>query len=273
MGQLHVEVLLLPLADADDHRIVRAHGLAHLAQDIGGEPGAARQALGAIGVLADIHAVPEELVDQIAVGAVQLDGVEPQPLGVSGGLGKGADGVGDVLLAHGLAELASGTGEAGRAVIAALRLPFRVAAAHRAYVPELGRHQPTGRVDLVDHMLPGRQFGVPVEARDSAVIERGRPIDPRTLRDDQPHLGGRAASIVLGHILRGHAAGRLGPGHGRHHDAVGEAQTFEFKGAEKSVGGHWVLSNSCSVYPNKARSGPIVCPENLAAGLAKGAAT
>ena len=40
--------------------------------------------LAAIGVLAHVGAVPEELVDQVAVGAVQLDGVEAQRLGVGG---------------------------------------------------------------------------------------------------------------------------------------------------------------------------------------------
>ena len=77
-GELGGEVLLLPLREADDHRIVRADRGAHGLQDLGGEAGALADGRAAEQVAALVGAVPEELVDQVAVRAVQLDRVEAE---------------------------------------------------------------------------------------------------------------------------------------------------------------------------------------------------
>jgi hypothetical protein len=169
---------------------------------------------------------------------VQLDGLETQVLGVGGGVGEGADGVGDGLLAHALAELLARARQARRAVIAALGVPFGVAAAHRAHVPQLRRHHPAGLVHRIDHPLPGRQFGLAMEARDIGVVQRARPVDPGAFRHDQADLALGAALVVLRHVLRRHAARRERPGHGGHDDTVLEVQSLEGEGSEKGVGGH-----------------------------------
>ena len=83
------EVLLLPLRDAQDDRIVRADLGADGFQDVGGEAAALGDGRAAVAVVAAVDALPEELVDQVAVGAVELDGVEAHALRVPGGLGEG----------------------------------------------------------------------------------------------------------------------------------------------------------------------------------------
>ena len=172
------------------------------------------------------------------MGAMQLNGLEAQPLGVGGGPGEGVDGVGHGLLAHALAELLAGARQARGAVIAALGLPFRVARAHRAHVPELGGDGAALGVHLVGHPLPAGQLLLAVEARDVAVVQRGGAVHARALCDDQTHLAGGPAAIVLGHLLGHHAVGREGPGHGGHDQAVLQVEALEGPGLEEGFCGH-----------------------------------
>jgi hypothetical protein len=172
------------------------------------------------------------------VRAVQLDGVKAEALGVAGGAREGRDGVGDVGVAHPLAELLVRPRQARRAVIGPRRGPILTSRAHRADVPELRRHHAAGGVHLVDHRLPGGKFGLAMEARHVRIVQRGRPGRPRALGNDQADLALRATAVIGGDVVGGHAARRLRTGHRRHNHAVGKLQTLEAEGFEQSVGGH-----------------------------------
>ena len=87
-----------------------AHGL----DDLDCEAGAADQ-VAAIFVGALIGAGPEELVDQIAMGAVDLDAVESKALRVRGGLSEGLDDAADMLARHRLRMLEAGLRQAREA--------------------------------------------------------------------------------------------------------------------------------------------------------------
>ena len=85
LGEPRVVVLLLPLRVAEDHREVGRDGRADRGHDLGGELRAGH-GVAAVGVGPAVGALPQELVDQVAVGAVQLDAVEADALGVRRGL-------------------------------------------------------------------------------------------------------------------------------------------------------------------------------------------
>jgi hypothetical protein len=188
-------------------------------------------------VIAGVDAVPEELVDQIAVGAVDLDGVEADFLRRAGRAAEGGDGVGDVLVGHGLVLRLAGAGHARGAVDLAQRLPLSALTPGRADVPDLGRDQATDGVDLVHHLAPFRQ-GLAVEDRNSRVVAGRRTLDHRALGDDQAHPALGAAAVVTGHALGRDAARREGPGHRRHDDAIGQRQPLDGEGTEQGVDGH-----------------------------------
>ena len=70
----------------------------------------------AVLVIALVGAFPEELIQQVAVGAVDLDAVKTQRLGILGGIPEGLDDILDVFLAHGLAVGLARCKQAGGAV-------------------------------------------------------------------------------------------------------------------------------------------------------------
>src|SRR2546430_17546664 len=78
IGQLHFKVLLLPLADPEHYWKIRSDRLPHRVDDISGKSSPAGQVLTSVSILAPIGTLPKELIDQIAVRAVQFDGIEPQ---------------------------------------------------------------------------------------------------------------------------------------------------------------------------------------------------
>ena len=99
VAQARAVILLFPLRKPEDDREVFAHGGAHGGDQFEGKFRPRRQ-IAAIGVVALVGAVPEELIHQIPVGAVDFDGVKADVFGVRGGFGKGCDHVVDVVLRH-----------------------------------------------------------------------------------------------------------------------------------------------------------------------------
>jgi hypothetical protein len=186
-------------------------------------------------VAALVGALPEELVDQVAVRAMQFDGVEAQALGVSGGPSEAVDGVGQILLAHGFAELLARRGQARGTVDRTGRFPVGHGIAHGPDVPELGRDLAASVVDRIDHLAPAVER-LAVEVRDPGVVDRGRAVDPRALRQDQADLVLRPAAVVLHHIRAGLVIGREGPRHRGHDDPVGELERLVGERAEEGVG-------------------------------------
>ena len=244
-GNLRVEILLLPLRKPDDQRNVRPEALAYGLDHLDPEPGPLGDRRATPVVTAGIEAAPVELIDQIAVGRMDLGGVEAQLTRSPGGGTEGGDGVGDVLFGHRLIFLLARAGQARGAVDLAERFPVGALTPGGPDMPELGRDQATGGVDFLDHLLPFRQ-GLAVEDRHLGVVPGGRPLDDRSLGDDQPDITLGPTPIVAGHILRRNAARREGPGHRSHHDAVGHLQGFDLERTEQGVDGHGRLSHDWS---------------------------
>ena len=135
IGKLHFKVLLLPLADAEHDRKIRSDQCAHRADDISGKPGPARQVLAAVAILAAIGTLPKELIDQIAVRAMQFDGIESQLFRRKRRIGESANGVCNILFAHRLAELLLRSRQAGRSVVGTGRRPILGARANGSDMP------------------------------------------------------------------------------------------------------------------------------------------
>ncbi len=189
-------------------------------------------------VVAQVGVLRQELVDEVAVGAVQLDPVET-------GVHRPPGGVREVL--HGRLDLGGGQlhrdGEVLHAVRGEhlLRGPYGrgrdgeragvVGVADPAGVHELGEDPAARRVDGVGHLAPARDLLVGVQPRRVHVaLARRARLDP--LRDDQ---AGRSA---LGVVEGGEGGGDPvhvgpGPGHGSHDQTAGELETTEFEGAER----------------------------------------
>src|SRR5438477_3940591 len=137
IGQLHFKVLLLPLADPEHYRKIRSDRLPHRVDDINGKSSPAGQVLASVAILAAIGTLPKELINQIAVRAMQFDGIEPQALCRKRRIGESANGVCDVLFAHWLAELLLRSRQAGRSVVGAGRRPILGARANSSDMPYL----------------------------------------------------------------------------------------------------------------------------------------
>src|SRR5712672_2702511 len=73
-------ILLLPTRQSHHHREFRPDFLADLLNHLGGETGSAAD-VAAILVLAPVGLVPEKLIDEVAMRAVNFDTVEAQRLG------------------------------------------------------------------------------------------------------------------------------------------------------------------------------------------------
>ena len=212
-------VLLLPLREAQDDREIRPGRVArHGLDDLGCEAGAADQ-VAAIFVGALIGARPEELVDQVAMGAVDLDAVESQALRVRGGLTEGLDNAADMLARHRLRMLEAGLGqarEAGhgqarRAGARQLRMGRLGRVARHTDMPELRHDLAAGLMHRVDDTQPAIERRT-AEVRDVDAHGRDGVVDHRAFGDDQarPTFG---APPVVGRDLRaGNAASRSSAG-------------------------------------------------------------
>ena len=233
-GELRLVVLLLPLAHPQQDREIRPHRRAHRLEHLGGEARAFAQRRPAPGVGAAVSHRPEELVDQVAVRAVDLGHVEAEPPRIGSGAGEGGDGVGDVFLAHRHAVRIVRAVDARRAFHRHRRRPAAVAAGG-AGMPQLRAHAAAGSMHRLDHPLPAGQRGLPVEERDVRLVARGRTVDHRPLGQDQADAVLGAAAVVRGHVLARHASGREAARHRRHHDAVGQRQRLVAERAEQDV--------------------------------------
>ena len=214
--------------------------------DLEHQPGAVLQRP-SVGVGALVGVRGEELVQEVAVGAVDLHQVEP---GVAGVAGRAA-----VVLQQPRHLLEpqrprGGAGHAGRpAVLAAHGGPVAVghgARRHRqlaveerlvrdaADVPELCGHQPARGVDGVGDPAPARDLLVAVDAG-GVHVALALGADLGALGDDQSRA--RPLHVVLLHQVVRHVAGdaRAHPGQGRHQDAVGQAHGAEGHGVEEAV--------------------------------------
>ena len=123
-------ILLLPLGPAQDDRELRANCCAHRGNDLQREAVAPLQRA-AVAVIALVGALPEKLVHQVAVGAVDFHRIKAQCPGIRRALAEGCHYIIDVLLAHDMAvHLAGDVHPGGRVAVhvtlrrrAGLRMP------------------------------------------------------------------------------------------------------------------------------------------------------
>ncbi|MCY1506190.1 hypothetical protein D9M68_404290 [compost metagenome] len=226
-----------------DHRGHRLGDFAEEAQAVGQRAAVPVGAVVGLGI--------DELVDQVAVGAMQFDPVETGVQRIARGLGVVADDAVDLLHAqcarrrvldhladavlrpapldidehlHAFRDLGRGRYRRG---IARLQRGVR----HAADMPELGEDAPAGGMHGVGDLAPaGDLFGA-MDARRPG-IALALAADLGAFGNDQPGAG--ALGVVLGHQLGGDIAG-AGPraGHRRHHDAVGGFDPAECIGGEQ----------------------------------------
>ncbi len=251
------EVLRLHLGErtgAVEHAVGREPHAHAVAAD-GGHRGARdlqRQAVAAfvaaaVAVGAQVDQRVEELLDQVAVGAMQLDAVEA---GVHGELRGGhvfVDDLCEVVVGH----------RARRAVrLHAQRVGVHLTGAHGAAGPEyLGTGRQVGHMryaaavhelheDLAVLCVDGRRGGLPrvrlrrVEQPGDAWVAQAVGAGRGALGDDQ--AGRRALAIVRGHQCIRRVLG-CGPAacQWRHHHAVGELQRAGGKLVEQHERNSW----------------------------------
>ncbi|MNO97408.1 hypothetical protein D3C76_891140 [compost metagenome] len=229
-------VLLLPLGETEDDRETFTDRGTHGLNQFNGEARTVGQAA-AVFVGALVAAFPEELVDQVAVGAVDLHAVHADGLGVAGGLGEGGDDFLDVLVGHLMDQHVAVLDLAARAVARHARIGLGAQAADCADMPELRDDLAAFGMYRIDHLLPAGQGVLVVEARYVRVAIRGLVPDQRAFGDDQADTGGGAAAVVLDHLRVRHAARAEVAGHRCHHHAGRQFQGSETERLEQGLNG------------------------------------
>ena len=229
-----------------------AHRLEHLEQQAG-----AVLARAAVGAAALVAAVTQELVEQVAVGAVHLHAVEAGGAGVLGGAREAGDDGRQLvvvqlarhhvgLLALGRVHLVAGDRERARRHRLAAVVEQRVAGA--AAVPDLQHDAPAGGMHRVGDLLPAGDLGLGVDA--GLVPEGGVALHRHRRLGDQ-QAGAGALGVVGGHQLAGHVAGFGAAARERgHQDAVGQGELAGLQRGEEI--GHGVLSSGSSGSKSRA---------------------
>jgi hypothetical protein len=180
----------------------------------------------AIFVGAKIAVVAQELVDQIAVGGMDLNAVEPGLHGVAcrmpvlvkqrGNFVQAQRARLRIWLPAVVGVSLAGRGRRGRRN---RRLAAEVARMHQpAHVPKLAKNAPTSRVHRLRHVAPSRDLLRQPDPRPERPAEP-LPADAGSFRNDQP--GGGALSIILRHKRRRNVVARVARARQRRHqDAV-----------------------------------------------------
>ena len=175
--------------------------------DLDGQAGAGGEGV-AVAIGAGVGATAEELVEQVAVGVMDLDAVETGFLGEAGALDVFGDDAGDLLdakrtgndvVGHLLAgpDLALGLDGGRGDGQFAVRLVVRVRNA--TDMPELQEDAAALGVDCGCDLLPARDLFVGIDARGVRIaMAAGR--DCGGLGDDQARAG--ALGVVFGHQVR-----------------------------------------------------------------------
>ncbi|SVJ78982.1 Uncharacterised protein [Klebsiella pneumoniae] len=224
--------------------------------DLQQEPRAVLQAT-AIGIAASVAGAGEELVDQVAIGAMQFDQVEAGVERVACGADEFVADPADVFQGHfprrvggrhGPAALAIGDEHLGlgldrrgrdRRLAAGLQRAMR----HAPDMPELRGDQSAGGVHRLGDLAPAGQLRLAVDTGGVgvALAEAG---NLRALADDQPGAG---ALRIVESVQGGRHVARLlrpGAGHRRHDDAVAQGQVAYGERGEEQVGHGLFLSKA-----------------------------
>jgi hypothetical protein len=254
-------VLLLPLREAQQDGEIRSDRAAACLDNFDGETGT-RNHIPAVAVGALVGALPEELIDQIAVRAMKLDAIETEAPGVSPGLGVGRDHRRDLGLGHRFRDLDRRLVQAGRSDRRRFRIRPVANSSHCADMPDL-RHDPASRrVDLARHPRPPGQRRCAVKVGHARIVGRGRVIDHRALSDDQPDTVFGAPAVIRRDVRSRYAAGRETSGHRRHDNAVWQSQILDRKRREQRSGRDW---HGCVLEKLQDRCTSALCRSRIAA--------
>ncbi len=199
----------------------------------------------AIVVIALVRQRRDETVQQIAVGEMQFDGVEPDPHRALGGIGETLDDMRHILLGHGARRMPARTerqrrrpdrrpGVFGvRQRLGAFPRPLRrsLAPGMRELNADFGV---ADMVAVINDALEGCLAGVGIKP-EAAVGDTAAPLDMGRLDDQEPGAGIRqhaemrhvpvVADAVVGAVLA----------HRRDDDAVGKRQIGKLYGREQSA--------------------------------------
>ncbi len=229
-------VLLLPLRVTQDDREVRADRSTHGLDQLDGEARTRRQ-ITTVLVSALVAAVPEELVDQVTVGAVNLHAIHADGLGIARSLGEGSDHLIDIGLGHTVYDHLAVLDLLHRAIAGHAGIRLGAQLAHVTHVPELRDDLAAFGMHRVDHLLPAGQGVFAVETRHVRVAVGGLVADGGAFGDDQANARSRAATVILDDLGVGHATGREGAGHRRHDHTGRQLQVTEAERGEQGLNG------------------------------------
>lgn len=232
-GVFHAHALEWTPGTETDAGLVGANGGSDGLGDFEGETGAVLNAA-APGISALVAGVLGELVDQIAVGAVDLDTVEASFDGVLGGLSVVSDEAPDLLLrqsSRGRRVVAHGDSTAGDQLVT-IRLEV-VSAGGPAQSPELNVDKRALGVHCICDLLPRRNLLLAVDSGNVGVSSiAGR--DEGSLGDDQSSGHRGALFIVVLHEGQRHMGiVRTETSHGRHGKALGQLDLADLDGGEE----------------------------------------
>ncbi len=207
-------------AQFDEDRVVRAHLRPHSPGHLPQEAHAPLE-VPTPGILAAVHQGREELVDQVPVGRVDLDGVKAGFSGPSGGFSEGLYDGPDLVLRHrpGRArqegEVHCGGGKG---------LLHRLGAAAHVTLVDLGSHSAPFSVDEVRE---APQVGDEVVGVDAGHLRVDAPsrMDEQVPRHEKPHPAAGQVPVHLRQAWPGAPVGQAQPlGRGRADQAVGQSE-------------------------------------------------
>ena len=85
----------------------------------------------------------------------------------------------------------------------------------------------------VHHALPPYQRVIPIKAGNIVLVCRSRMADDRSLGEDQANLVPGPTAVIGNDLVRWHPAGGMAARHGRHDDAILQAQLAQGEGLEQ----------------------------------------
>jgi hypothetical protein len=232
------------------------HGLHHLEQQACAVFDGA-----AVGVGALVGAALEELVQQVAVGAVHLDAVEAggpagRPCGAAivvndawefGELERARCGDGHEAACAVLDDEGLGVGGDGRGRDRRGAPGLQAHVRDATHMPQLHHDVSALRMHGIGDAAPASGLGVGVEARHVGIALALR-ADRCGFGNEQACAG--ALGVVAGHQCVGHIAGRAVAGQRRHDDAVFQLQVTGLCGVKE--GGHEVIVAGLAIWPTMA---------------------
>src|SRR5208283_2639482 len=141
-----------------------------------------------------VGTLPEELIDQVSVRAVNLQSIEAELLRRSGRFPECTDHVVDFLLRHGLADLLAGLEESRRSDSAWSRI--QIHGRRQPHMPNLRKDGAARGVNLLHDPLPPREGLLPVKVWDIRIEAGSRMRDIRSFGHNQTDSSLGAAAVV-----------------------------------------------------------------------------